>query len=121
MPRRYLGDAASKGEETSLQFPGKPFEQQGIGYDGHRGKSHRKTCKLRPKRYPEEGIQHSCSHRNPCDIIKERPEEVLPDLRQRGPTEADGADYIHQVVTNEYDIPRLLRHIRAAADGDTDI
>ena len=68
---------------------GLTVQAQRIEHYGERTHGHRCSSQHGMKRRAAEGHENSGSDRNAEDVVAKGPEEVLPDVAQGGPTQAD--------------------------------
>ena len=101
--------------ETHLfRFP--PAQSQCVAKDEDRTERHGTRRKHGRQEDAEGWVQHAGRDRDQRSIVGEGPEQVLPDVMDRGARQGDGLGHTGERTGHQYNIGRLDRHISASAN-----
>ena len=92
-------------------------QAQCVGHHAHGTEGHTGGGDHGIEQQVQRWIQHARRHRDAHAVIKERPEQVLPDVPQHGPGQLRRRGHVREAALHQHDIRRLNGDIGARADG----
>ena len=82
-------------------------QPQSIADDTEAAQAHRGGAEHRTQRPPEERDPHARGERDADDIVDERPEQVLVDIPEGRPRQADRGDSLTQAAAHQHHVGLL--------------
>jgi hypothetical protein len=105
---------------TLCQRPseGNPLQAQGIGYHGHRRKTHGRGGDNGTEEDTEPGVKHAGGDGYPQAVVQKGEKQILLDVAQGGPGKHAGPDNTLKIPLHQGDPGALYGHVGAGAHGD---
>ena len=92
-------------------------QPQGVGHHAEGGKAHGGGGEHGVELPAQQGKEDPGGQGDADDVVNERPEQVLADVADDRPGQADGGDGVGQIALHQHYVGRLDGHVGPRADG----